>query len=270
VSLHELLDTGYGPDGDAELRRRLAAGAVLEERDASGEAPLHVATRRRRESAVRILLEAGAEVDARNAHGKTAFAHAARRGFDDVVAVVCAFGADQALAAPDRLAVAVVSGRLDQARALLEEHPEAARTGNPEEDRLLADVAGRAATEPVELLIAAGADLAAPGLDGGTPLHQACWFGQPDNARPLIEAGAPLDVFDPTHHASPIHWVAHGSSCSDGAAEHAERYEDLARILLGAGCALEYPGATDGAYLRRILTDAAPKVAALVRLHLGI
>jgi hypothetical protein len=107
-------------------------------------------------------------------------------------------------------------------------------------------------------------------FDGGTPLHQACWFGQPDNARPLIEAGAPLDVFDPTHHASPIHWVAHGSSCSDGAAEHAERYEDLARILLGAGCALEYPGATDGAYLRRILTDAAPKVAALVRLHLGI
>ena len=66
---------------------------------------------------------------------------------------------------------AVVEGRLDEARAILAAFPDAARTGNPEEDRLLADVAGRNESPPVELLISAGADLAAPGLDSGTPLQ---------------------------------------------------------------------------------------------------
>ena len=42
------------------------------------------------------------------------------------------------------------------------------------------------------------------------PLHQAAWFGQPDNARLLIEAGAPLDVFDSVHESSPLGWAAHG------------------------------------------------------------
>lgn len=58
------------------------------------------------------------------------------------------------------------------------------------EDRLFADVAGRDDSASVALLIHAGADLTSPGLDDGTPLHQAAWFGQPANTRLLIDAGA--------------------------------------------------------------------------------
>lgn len=44
------------------------------------------------------------------------------------------------------------------------------------EDRLLADMAGRNADWPVQLLIDAQACLTALDLDGGAPLHQAAWL----------------------------------------------------------------------------------------------
>ena len=210
MNLHEFLDCNYGPSGDALLRERLAQG---EESSAfvHGETPLHVATRRRRRNAVAILLDHGADMDAKNGDGKTAYAHALRRGFHEVAQLLAERRADTGLNDADRLAVAVVGGQFDDARVLLMQNPGAVRTGNPEEDRLLADVAGRNDSRAVTVLIEAGADLTAPGLDSGTPLHQAAWFGQPANARLLIEAGAPLDVFDRIHESSPLGWAVHGS-----------------------------------------------------------
>jgi ankyrin repeat protein len=157
--------------------------------------------------------------------------------------------------------VAVVEGRLDTARKHLRQRPEVARTGNPEEDRLLADVAGRNDAAPVELLIGAGADLTAPALDDGTPLHQAAWFGQPANARLLIDAGAPLDVFDAVHGSSPLGWAVHGSRYSGGAEGCQDRYVALVEMLLAAGSSLEYPGESgNDSYLERLLRDATPRV----------
>ncbi|MHC4990669.1 MAG: ankyrin repeat domain-containing protein, partial [Planctomycetota bacterium] len=171
MRLHRLLDFGFGRDGDAVLRTLLEGGADPNGRAGpASETPLHVATRRRRVGACATLLDHGAAIDAKTGGGKTPYAHAIRRGFDDVVELLVARGADQALEDADRFAVAVVSGRLDDAREMIETRPDLVRTGNPEEDRLLADVAGRGATEPVELLVRARADLAAPGLDDGTPL----------------------------------------------------------------------------------------------------
>ncbi len=271
MTLHQLLDWRYGESGDELLGRRLAAGEDLAARHgAREETPLHVAVRRRRLAAVEMLLDAGADIDATTAGGKTAFAHAVRRGFDEIAELLAARGADTRLAAADRLAVAVVNDRLDEARALLAERPELARTGNPEEDRLLADVAGREGTARVELLIAAGADLTAPGLDDGTPLHQAAWFGQPQNARQLIVAGAPLEQFEPTHRSSPIGWAAHGSRFSAYADERQDAYVEVVEMLLAAGCRFDHPDDPGGdAYLLGLLGDASPRVAALLRAAAG-
>lgn len=262
MTLHELLDLHYCANGDRTLRRMLAEGADSDLRHGPrAETALHVATRRRRATAVDILLSHGADIDARTAGGKTGYAHAVRRGFDEVASLLVKRGADTALNDADRFAVAVVTGRLDQARAILEAHPSVARTGNPEEDRLLADVAGRNDREPVAFLIEAGADLTARGLDAGTPLHQAAWFGQPGNARLLINAGAPLDVFDDAHESSPLHWAVHGSRFSGGAEERQDAYVALVEMLLAAGSSLRYPGDPDGdAYGKRLLEDAMPRV----------
>lgn len=266
MNMHDFLDCNYGTDGDDVLRRRLSNGADVNERHGPlSETPLHTATRRRRLSAVEILLDHGAEIDAKTAGDKTAYAHAARRGFDEVADALRKRGADTTLNDADRLAVAISKGQLDEARSILKDHPGVARTGNPEEDRLLADIAGRNDSEPVELLIEAGADLVSEGLDSGTPLHVACWFGQPDNARLLIDAGAPLEVFDDTHQSSPIGWVAHGSRYSGGVDDRQERYVALARMLLEAGASVQYPDQTDDAYFQRLLADASPKVAEVLR-----
>ena len=267
MTLHELLDHNYGVDGDDVLRRMLDRGADPNTRSGPrSESPLHVATRRRRTKAVEILLDSGAEIDAITAGGKTAYAHAVRRGFDDVAELLRRRGASEELNDADRFAVAIVRGRLDEARTILSAHPGVARTGNPEEDRLLADVAGRDDPRPVELLISAGADLTAPGLDDGTPLHQAGWFGQPANARLLIDAGAPLDVFEATYRRSPIGWAVHGSRYSGGADQRQDAYVALVQLLLDAGASLRDPAeSTTDAYIRRLLDDASPQVRKLLQ-----
>jgi ankyrin repeat protein len=271
MSLHRFLDWTYGADGDTALRRMLDDGADTDEREGPfQETPLHVATRRRRVPAVEILLDHGAEIDATTKGGKTAYAHAVRRGFDDVAAVLRARGASDQLNAADRFAVAVVNRQFAEARAILEESPGIARSGNPEEDRLLADVAGRHGTEAVELLIGCGADLTATALDDGTPLHQAAWFGQPENARLLIDAGAPLDVFDAVHHKSPIGWAVHGSRYSGGAEERQQVYLALVRLLLESGSSLHYPGdPKDNSYLQLLLDEASPLVAVVLKIAGG-
>ena len=269
MTLHELLDINYGADGDDKLRQLLADGANINA--VSGlewETPLHVATRRRRLSAATILLDNGADINAKTAGGKTAYAHAIRRRFTEMVALFADRGADTTLNLADQFAVAVVNGKLDEARQILAANPGIANTGNPEEDRLLADVAGRNPTEPVTLLIAAGANLSAPGLDDGTALHQAAWFGQPENARLLIDAGAPLEIFDGVHTSSPLGWAVHGSRYSGDAAQRETDYIAIVRLLLDAGAKLHYPGTPDNDdYYHRLLTDASPGVAKILRIN---
>ncbi len=264
-TLHDWLDHDYGPDGDDELRRRIAAGDDPNAySEAYGERPIHTAARRRRVRAIEILLDEGADIDATTAGGKTAYAHAIRRGFDDVVEALRRHAPDLTLTPADRFAVAVVEKRLDDARSILAEHPDAVRTGNPEEDRLLADVAGRMDPEPVAFLIEAGADLTAPGLDGATPLHQAAWFGSPENARQLIDAGAPLEVFDPTHAYSPLGWLAHGSRYSGDAENRQDAYVEIANLLVAAGARVTFPDG-DVSYRGQLLGDASPRVAEILR-----
>lgn len=259
MGLHEFLDWGYGPDGDRTLVERIRAGIDANE-VVSGETPLHVATRRRRLKAVESLLDAGAEIDQPNLSGKTAFAHAVRRGFGEIADLLRTRGADDGLALADQFAVAVATGKLSEARALLAQDPVIIRTGNPEEDRLLADMAGRGRNDVVEFLIDAGADLRAPGLDDGSPLHQAAWFGQAENARSLVTAGAPLDLFDRCHQSSPLGWATHGSRYSGGAEAREVHYVAVTQILVEAGSSMCYPEDTSDAYLQRLLKDASPGV----------
>ncbi|NNE43458.1 MAG: ankyrin repeat domain-containing protein, partial [Gemmatimonadetes bacterium] len=68
MTLHELLDSGYGTDGADRLRELLASGAdVAATAGPLAETALHVAARRCRADAVSLLLEAGADADARTA-----------------------------------------------------------------------------------------------------------------------------------------------------------------------------------------------------------
>jgi ankyrin repeat protein len=110
-----------------------------------------------------------------------------------------------------------------------------------------------------------GANLDATGLDGGTALHQAAWFGQPANIQILVDAGADLEVFDPTHSSSPLGWAVHGSRYSGMAAQRQAVYTEAVTILLDAGARLHYPGTPhDDSYRARLIVDASADVKTLL------
>jgi ankyrin repeat protein len=66
--------------------------------------------------------------------------------------------------------------------------------------------------EAAELMLRLGFDPAAPGVDGGTALHAACWVGNVRMVdRLLAKGGVALDERDPTHGSTPLGWAAFGS-----------------------------------------------------------
>jgi ankyrin repeat protein len=63
-----------------EMRRLVAAGAIVDERDADGDAALHCASMEGHVEAMRALLELGADKEAKDAKGWTALHWAAQGG----------------------------------------------------------------------------------------------------------------------------------------------------------------------------------------------
>ncbi len=260
--LHWMLDVRYVPRAVAHALE-LGADPNLATGDL-GETALHVAVRRRRVDAVDGLLDAGADIEARTTGGMTAYRHARRRGFADVAERLVDRGADTSLTVSDEIAVALVAGDLERARSLAAVHSDALVTGVPEEDRVLADLAALGRIEEIRFLLDAGMPIDARGLDRGTPLHQAAWFGQDAVAEFLIDAGAPLDVRGDDHDSTPLGWAAHGSRHSDSAESAADRYARIVKLLLRAGAAL--PGPEDP-WDRVRLESSAPGVLAVLAEH---
>ena len=264
TELNQMLDDQYTVEA---LDGFLGRGADVDAIDPStGEAPIHVAARRRRLEAVERLLDAGAAIDLTNRHGKSAWAHSVRRGFTEIADLLEARGADTTLAPADQFAVAITRHQFDRASEILANHPGVARTGNPEEDRLLADMAGRLSTAPVTFLLKLDVDLEARALDDGTPLHQAAWFGSPENARLLVEAGADIDAWEKCHDMTPLGWAVHGSRYSGDAETRQDAYLPIVKLLLDAGSTLKYPAGTPATipYLNRLREYASPAVLQLL------
>jgi len=237
--LHWMLDVRSVP---AAIQRLLDDGADPNVRVGErGETALHVAVRRRRLELIDPLIAAGAKVDAETTGGMTAWRHALRRPFQEICARLAKHGASTEVTSGDELALALHLGDLDTARSKLA--AAALETWSAEECRLLPDVASAGNFEAMQFLLDGGLDIASRGLDGGTALHQAAWFGQPVIARLLVERGAPLGVRGDVHDSTPLGWLAHGSRWSGGADARQDDYTQVAEILMAAGAPL--PGAAD-------------------------
>lgn len=66
--------------------------------------------------------------------------------------------------------------------------------------------------DAADLMLRFRFDPTAPGLDGGTALHAACWVGSVRMVESLLaHGGVPLDARDPTHQSTPLGWAAFGS-----------------------------------------------------------
>ena len=204
--------------GRLERLRELVAAdpAVVHEPGGDGLRPLHYAAS---PEIAAFLLDRGAGIDARDVdhHGTAAQWNVLAR--PDVARFLVERGAaaDLFLRVPLGDAGAV-RGMVEADPAALEALSEhgSAPGGHVHEYT----VAGRTGATPlmvasrwgevemVDLLLTLGARVeAAP--RGVTALHYAAWGGRVENARRLVEAGAPLSLKDEEYGASPLGWAGH-------------------------------------------------------------
>ncbi|AIE86801.1 ankyrin repeat domain-containing protein [Fimbriimonas ginsengisoli] len=130
-----------------------------------------------------------------------------------------------------RLLAAAVLGDEEEVRAILKEHPAIGSEMSKEEASILPDAAQNGQTETVRLLLLAKVDPLSTGMDTGTALHTACWFGQLETVRFLL-GHIPIETRDEKHGSTPLGWAAHGAMwCRNSKGD----YPAVVEALLKAG-----------------------------------
>ena len=98
--------------------------------------------------------------------------------------------------------------------------------------RAICDAAQAGKLETVRLLLQAGLDPNTTGMDSGSALHIACWYGWAEIVRELI-GRVPLDQLDQHHGSPPLGWATHGAQhCRNPKGDYIAVVEML--ILAGA------------------------------------
>jgi ankyrin repeat protein len=101
-----------------------------------------------------------------------------------------------------RLLNALMSGDEPAARTELDADPSIMSLLTREDHGLLAVAIFYEHVPAAEVMLSLGFDPAAPGIDGGSALHAACWVGHVRMVERLIErGGVELDARDPEHAA---------------------------------------------------------------------
>ena len=118
--------------------------------------------------------------------------------------------------------------------------------------------------DAAELMLSLGFDPAAPGVDGGTSLHAACWMGSVRMVeRLLARGGVPLDARDPTHQSTPLGWAAFGSVHRRAAGAD---YPGVADRLVAAGADIKSVGNGSGRTLLQ-MAHGSPAMQEALRRH---
>lgn len=107
---------------------------------------------------------------------------------------------------------ALATGDEPAANALLAENSSLFSSLTRQEHAHLAQAIFHEQFDAADLMLRLGFDPAAPGVDGGTALHAACWVGSVRMVEQLLARGdVPLDARNPTHRSTLLGWGAFGS-----------------------------------------------------------
>src|SRR5262249_36100702 len=143
--------------------------------------------------------------------GQTAYQLAVLLDRTDVAELLLQHGADSTLGEFENWVQGALNGTPSK------EKPDWQSIGRSQKD-ILNRFAGDGRTEQVLRLLDAGFPIEL-GL-WAPPLHNACWNGKLETVRALLHRKAPLEIKDPTSHATPVGWTMHGSvNCRKGKPE---------------------------------------------------
>jgi ankyrin repeat protein len=163
-----------------------------------------------------------------------------------------------------RLLNALAAGDESAARTILAEDPSLLPSLTPAEHGRLAVAIFHGHFAPAALMLDLGFDPAAPGIDGGSALHAACWVGHlPLVERVLARGRVPVDARDPTHGSTPLGWTAFGSVHRRAPGGD---YPGVAARLVAAGADVTALGNRNGHTLIQMASGNAAMQEALRRL----
>jgi ankyrin repeat protein len=166
---------------------------------------------------VALLLAHGFDPNAEDRGGRSAYHNALLHGHDTIAQALVAAGATTTpLSDPDSLRAACFRGDAETARVLAAAHPELL-----DDASLLVGAAGDGNLEAVRLLLDLGLAPCAANDHSATALHQAAFGGHTGVVRELLARGAPVDVNESAHGATPASWADHAG------------HKELAHLIAG-------------------------------------
>lgn len=163
-----------------------------------------------------------------------------------------------------RLIDAIRAADKHAVNATLAEEPSLLPSMTREDHSQLAQALFHERFDAADLMLRLGFDPAAPGVDGGTALHAACWVGNVRMVeRLLTRGGVALDARDPTHQSTPLGWAAFGSvhRRAPGA-----DYPAVADRLVAAGADITAVGNIEGRSLLS-MAQGNPEMQEALRRH---
>jgi ankyrin repeat protein len=182
---------------------------------------------------------------------------AKKYGHEAVLAVLTARSSPRVL-----LRTALFAADARRAKALAAADPSLLASLSREEHGQLALAIFHGAIDAANLMLDMGFDPAAPGVDGGTALHAACWVGNLHLVEGILERGkVPLDAPDPTHRSPPLGWAAYGSVHRRAPGGD---YPGVAERLVAAGADVHAMGNLEGRSLIE-MADGNPEMQAALR-----
>jgi len=189
----------------------------------------------------------------------SAYALAARYGQTHAMNWLREHGAQTNLTPTEEFFAACGRGDEPAVRTMLAARRELVPSLSEEDKMVLAFAAGDGKVEAVRLMLLAGMSMTIHGDTGGTPLHQAAWYGQLEVVKLLLAHHAPLEEKDTTYGGTPLGWACHGSmNCRNPNGD----YPAIVEALIQAGAEIQ-PGHSGteevNAVLRRYVAVSKPK-----------
>jgi ankyrin repeat protein len=184
----------------------------------------------------------------------SAYSLAARYGQTQAMDWLREHGAQTDLTLTEEFFAACGHGDEPAVRAILAARKGLVQSMSEEDKLVLAFAAGDGKVEAVRLMLLAGLPMIVRGDTGGTPLHQAAWYGQLKVVELLLAHHAPLEEKDTTYGATPLGWACHGSeNCRNPQGD----YPGVVETLIRAGAKFEEAGGSEA--VRKVMRKHGAK-----------